>query len=81
MTTPEEKPPSTDLQVMDCVRIVLYLAAVVIIGSSFSWSLDLLNDNFAAGAAGTIVNVCLSLLLIHHVVTRHEVLRKFFNQG
>lgn len=52
-------------------RAVLYLFAVVLLGMSFSFTMELMNEVFVLGAAGTMVNVFLSLMLVRYVATTH----------
>lgn len=59
--------PSTDL----LVRVVLYLAVVVALGVSFSFTLGLLNTVFELGVGGTLVNVFLSMFFVRYVATKH----------
>jgi uncharacterized membrane protein len=59
--------PSTSL----LVQAVMYLAVVVALGASFSFSLDLLNKVFILGAALTLANVLLSLFFVRHVAAKH----------
>lgn len=59
--------PSTDL----LVRVVLYLAVVIALGISFSFTLGLLNDAFEIGVVGTLVNLFLSLYFVRYVASKH----------
>jgi hypothetical protein len=59
--------PSTDL----VVRVVLYLAVVVALGSSFSFTLGLLNTAFVVGVLGTLLNICVSFFFIRYVAVKH----------
>ncbi len=44
-------------------KVVLYIGAIVVLGMSISGSLSLLNEAFELGAAWTLVNLLLVLLL------------------
>jgi hypothetical protein len=59
--------PSTDL----LIRAVLYLAVVVALGSSFSFTLGLLNTAFVVGVVGTLVNIFASLYFVRYVASKH----------
>ncbi len=59
--------PSNEL----VVRVVLYIAAVVALGSSFSFTLGLLNTAFVVGVLGTLLNVCGSFFFIRYVAVKH----------
>lgn len=52
-------------------RVALYLAAVVALGMSFSFTLGLLNTAFEAGAVLTLVNLFLSFLFVRYVAAKH----------
>jgi hypothetical protein len=54
-------------------RVVFYLAAVVALGMSFSFTLDLLNTEFGMGVVGTLINVGLSAVLIRYVAVKHFI--------
>ncbi len=59
--------PSNEL----VVRVVLYLAAVVALGSSFSFTLGLLNTAFVVGMLGTLLNIGGSFMLVRYVAAKH----------
>jgi hypothetical protein len=59
--------PSTDL----VVRVVLYLAVVVALGMSFSFTLSLLNTAFMVGVLGTLLNVGGSFFFVRYVAAKH----------
>ena len=59
--------PSNEL----VVRVVLYLAVVIALGMSFSFTLGLLNTVFVPGAVGTLSNVFLSLYFARYVASKH----------
>jgi hypothetical protein len=59
--------PSTDT----LVRVVLYLAVVVALGSSFSFTLGLLNTAFVVGVLGTLLNICGSFFFVRYVAVKH----------
>jgi len=62
------------------VRVVAYLAFVLAIGVSFSYSLELVNKVFYLGAALTLGNLFLCFLFLRHLAIRHRyVVAKFFN--
>ena len=59
--------PSNEL----IVRVVLYLAAVIALGSSFSFTLGLLNTAFVVGVLGTLLNICGSFFFVRYVAAKH----------
>jgi len=59
--------PSVDL----LIRVVLYIAVVLFLGMSFSFTLGLLNEAFVVGIGGTLVNVFLSLYFVRYVASKH----------
>lgn len=62
------------------VKVVLYLAFIIAIGVSFSFSLGLLNTAFALGAALTLANIFMCLMFFRYLVISHRhIVAKFFN--
>jgi hypothetical protein len=53
------------------IRVVAYLALVIALGMSFSFTLGLLNEAFVVGVGGTLVNLFLSLYFVRYVAAKH----------
>lgn len=52
-------------------KVVGYLAALIGLGISFTFTLGLMNTEFEIGALGTLVNVYLSLSLGRYIALKH----------
>lgn len=52
-------------------QVVLYLAAVIVLGISFSFTLGLMNTEFEMGVLGTLANVYFTLRLGRYIAIKH----------
>jgi hypothetical protein len=66
MLDPKEIPSTTFLR-----SVVIYVAAVIALGISFSFTLGLMNTEFEMGVIGSLVNVYLSFRLFRHIAVQH----------
>lgn len=59
------------------VRVVIYIGLLIVIGTSFGYSLKMINTEFAFGIGYTLVNILLLALLGRYVWNKHAVDRGF----
>jgi multisubunit Na+/H+ antiporter MnhC subunit len=69
MNSNDSEPHVPSVEVL--VRVVSYLVLVVLIGMSFSYSLEMLNVLFGLGIVWFAVNLLLVLLLVRHIWIKH----------